>query len=58
MTHYKRDEVVAIEDEVGLYHVECFEDNLHEISANNVITKNDMNDEDYYFCNSCEKRLN
>jgi hypothetical protein len=57
MSHLKRNEVVAIENQSGHYHVDCYDGNLDEIEFNNVLTENDMNDEDWYFCNICNKRI-
>ena len=57
MSYYKKDDVVAIENELGHYHVDCYDGNLNDVVLDNIVTENDLNDEDWYFCNKCNKRI-
>lgn len=58
MTHYKKDEVLAIDIECGIFCVECYDGNMNNIKGNNIVTENDFNDEDWYFCDKCGTKLN
>ena len=53
MARYKRDEVIAIDDENGIFHVDCYEGDLNVIEERNIVTENDMDDEDWQFCDKC-----
>ena len=57
MTHFKRDEVVAVENESGHYHVDCYHGNLNDVELENIVTENDMNNENWYFCDICNKQI-
>ena len=57
MSKYKIDEVIAIDDENGIFHVECYDGNLNEIEERNIVTENDIDDENWQFCDKCGKPI-
>ena len=57
MARYKRDEVIAIDDENGIFHVKCYDGNLTEIEERNIVAENDIDDEDWQFCDKCGKLI-
>ena len=57
MAFDKRDEIIAIDDENGLFHVDCYGGNLNEIEERNVVSKKDIDDEDWRFCDKCKKLI-
>ena len=56
MSHYKRDEVIAINDN-GLFHVHCYDGNLNNLEERHIVTENDIDEEDFDFCDKCEKQI-
>ena len=53
MPYFESDEVVAIVNDEGMFHIECYEGNLHELNVDNIITENHLEDDDWYFCDKC-----
>jgi hypothetical protein len=57
MARYKRDEVIALDAENGIFHVDCYDGNLNEIEERHVVSENDIDDEDWKFCDKCGKQI-
>ena len=57
MARYEKDEVIAIDDENGIFHVDCYGGNLTEIEERNIVSENDIDDEDWQFCDKCGKMI-
>jgi hypothetical protein len=58
MSYFKEDEIVAIEDEFEIFHVNCYDGNVSELKVDNIVTENNLIDGDWYFCDSCGKLIN
>ena len=54
--HFKNDEVIAIDDN-GYFHVDCYDGNLKDLTLHQVLTENDIDEEDWYFCLKCEIQI-
>ena len=56
MPHYKRDDVIGINDN-EYFHVECYDGNHNDLTLHQILTKNNIDEEDWYFCLKCEKKI-
>jgi hypothetical protein len=58
MAHFKGEEVKGVWIDGKLYHIGCLtEGDLTDIGSDDLLVEAEINDEDFYFCDGCGKRI-
>jgi len=57
MAIIKQEEIIAVDIDGSILCMDCFEGDLEELTFDQIITEDTIEDDDLIFCDNCNKQI-